>query len=126
MAELWQSVFPMAADELDTPLVVVHRDVLKRNVEEMAAFAKAHGVQMRPHLKTHKTLEIAKMQLEAGAVGLTCAKLSEAEVYVANGFTSVLIAYPIVGGKKMQRLCELIAQDPDAEIQTLVDNADHA
>ncbi|MGZ4112348.1 MAG: hypothetical protein ACXVP5_07930, partial [Tumebacillaceae bacterium] len=78
MADLWQSVFPMAADELDTPLLVVHRDVLKRNVEEMASFAKAHGVQMRPHLKTHKTLEIAKMQLEAGAVGLTCAKLSEA------------------------------------------------
>lgn len=123
MADLWQNA--LSADDLDTPLVVVHRDVLTRNIEEMAAFAKAHGVQMRPHLKTHKSLEIARLQLESGAVGLTCAKLGEAEVFLANGFRSLLIAYPLIGKIKMQRLFDLIARYPDAELQTLVDSCDH-
>lgn len=126
VADRWQNVLTTGTEELDTPLVVVHRDVLKRNIEDMAAFAKEHGVQMRPHVKTHKTLEIAQMQLRAGAVGLTCAKLGEAEVFLENGFHSVLIAYPLVGSKKIGRLFDLMKRFPEADIQTLVDDVDHA
>lgn len=120
----WQGA--VAADELDTPLVVVHRERLVQNIAEMARFANEQGVALRPHLKTHKTLEIARLQMEHGAIGLTCAKLGEAEVFLANGFKNILIAYPLVGKRKLVRLLELMIQYPDAEIQTLVDDLEQA
>ena len=64
---------------LNTPALVIDRDVLQRNIEAMAAFAKANGMALRPHAKTHKSVEIAKLQMAAGAVGVCCAKLGEAE-----------------------------------------------
>lgn len=121
MATLWQS--EVAANELDTPLVVVHQSRLQQNIAEMAAFADAEGVRLRPHLKTHKTVEIAALQREHGAIGLTCAKLGEAEVFLARGFTDILIAYPLVGQAKWQRLFELIEAYPQAVISTLFDDA---
>jgi D-serine deaminase-like pyridoxal phosphate-dependent protein len=100
----------VAADqELDTPLIAVDLNLLKRNIAEMAALAVSHGVALRPHAKTHKSPHIARLQLEAGAVGLTCAKLGEAEVLVDQGGVSdILIAYPIVGDIKIQRLLHLL------------------
>jgi D-serine deaminase-like pyridoxal phosphate-dependent protein len=100
----------VAADEvLDTPLIAVDLDLLQRNIAEMAALAVSHGVALRPHAKTHKSPHIARLQLEAGAVGLTCAKLGEAEVLVDQGGVSdILIAYPIVGDIKIQRLLRLL------------------
>ncbi len=96
-------------EALDTPCLVVDEDLVRRNVEEMAAFARAHGVALRPHAKTHKTAEIGRMQLEAGAVGLTCAKLGEAEALVDAGVAhDVLLAYQVVGEAKIRRLLALM------------------
>jgi len=122
--ELWQKWLDVEA--VDTPLVVVHRDVLVQNICEMADFAREHGVALRPHLKTHKTLEIARLQLEHGAVGLTCAKVSEAEVFAENGFEQILIAYPVVGARKIERLFGLIRAHKSATIQTLTDSFEQA
>src|SRR4051795_10282558 len=94
---------------VDTPLIAVDLDLLERNIAEMASLAATYGVSLRPHAKTHKSPHIARMQLEAGAVGLTCAKLGEAEVLVDQGsVTDILIAYPIVGEIKIQRLLQLL------------------
>jgi D-serine deaminase-like pyridoxal phosphate-dependent protein len=94
---------------LDTPLIAVDLHLLRRNIAEMAALAASYGVALRPHAKTHKSPHIARLQLEAGAVGLTCAKLGEAEVLVEQGgVTDILIAYPIVGEIKIQRLRHLL------------------
>src|SRR5919112_4356484 len=100
----------VAAEEaLDTPLIAVDLDLLERNIAEMASLAASYGVSLRPHAKTHKSPRIARMQLDAGAVGLTCAKLGEAEVLVdQGGVTDILIAYPIVGEIKIQRLLQLL------------------
>ena len=100
----------VAGDQsLDTPLIAVDLDLLERNIAEMTALAVSHGVALRPHAKTHKSPHIARLQLEAGAVGLTCAKLGEAEVLVDQGGVSdILIAYPIVGEIKIQRLLHLL------------------
>jgi D-serine deaminase-like pyridoxal phosphate-dependent protein len=122
--ERWQK--GLDAAEVDTPQVVVHQDILQRNIAEMANFARLHGVRLRPHLKTHKTLEIARLQIEAGAVGLTCAKLGEAEVFLQKGFRDLLIAFPLVGRQKMRRLFDLIESYPQATLQTIVDRAAHA
>jgi D-serine deaminase-like pyridoxal phosphate-dependent protein len=100
----------VAGDQaLDTPLLAVDLDLLERNIAEMAALAVSHGVALRPHAKTHKSPHIARLQFEAGAVGLTCAKLGEAEVLVDQArVTDILIAYPIVGDIKIQRLIHLL------------------
>jgi D-serine deaminase-like pyridoxal phosphate-dependent protein len=100
----------IAGDQsLDTPLIAVDLDVLQRNIAEMSALAASYDVALRPHAKTHKSPHIARMQIEAGAVGLTCAKLGEAEVLVDQaGVTDMLIAYPIVGDIKVQRLLHLL------------------
>jgi D-serine deaminase-like pyridoxal phosphate-dependent protein len=96
-------------ETVDTPVMAVDFDILQRNLEEMAALAVEHGVALRPHAKTHKTPEVARLQLDAGAVGLTCAKLGEAEVFVEQaGVEDVLIAYPIVGAAKIARLLALV------------------
>ena len=98
-----------AEQALDTPLIAVDLDLLERNIAEMASLAASYGVSLRPHAKTHKSPHIARMQLDAGAVGLTCAKLGEAEVLVDQGaVTAMLIAYPVVGDIKIQRLLRLL------------------
>jgi D-serine deaminase-like pyridoxal phosphate-dependent protein len=93
-----------AHPELDTPAVLVDLDTLERNVSSMAARAERAGVKLRPHTKTHRSAWIARRQLEHGARGITVAKLGEAEVMLAAGFTDQLIAYPIVGDLKLRRL----------------------
>ena len=109
---------------LDTPVIAVDEALLHRNIEEMASLAQSYGVSLRPHAKTHKSPRIARLQLEAGAIGLTCAKLGEAEVFVAEGGVSdVLIAYPIVGELKIRRLLELTKR---AHITVAVDTLEAA
>lgn len=100
----------VAVDEpIDTPALVVDLPLLQRNIAEMQALASSLGVNLRPHAKTHKTPIIGRMQLDAGAVGLSCAKLGEAEVFVKeSGLDDVLIAYPIVGAEKIERLLALM------------------
>lgn len=109
--------------ELDTPALIVDIDKLKFNIKDMADFAAANGIQLRPHAKTHKTPEIGELQLEAGAIGLTVAKLSEAEVFIDAGCGEILVAYPLIGQAKHRRLIELCQR---ARITTVVDHADIA
>jgi D-serine deaminase-like pyridoxal phosphate-dependent protein len=109
--------------ELDTPTLIVDLDKLKHNIDDMAAFAAKEGVRLRPHAKTHKTPEIGRLQMEAGAAGLTLAKVSEAEVFVDAGLTDILIAYPIVGPIKQRRLFDLLER---ANITTVLDHPDVA
>jgi D-serine deaminase-like pyridoxal phosphate-dependent protein len=97
-------------DGLDTPTVLVDLDVLERNVRTMARFAADNGVSLRPHAKSHKTLGIAQRQAEAGVVGLTVAKLDEADAFLAAGFDDLLIANEVVGPLKWRRLAALNAR----------------
>jgi D-serine deaminase-like pyridoxal phosphate-dependent protein len=92
---------------LDTPSVVVDLDIVDRNVRRMAEFAREHGVQLRPHAKSHKTAAIARRQVDSGAVGLTVAKLDEAETYLKAGFDDLFVANQVIGPLKWSRLAEL-------------------
>jgi D-serine deaminase-like pyridoxal phosphate-dependent protein len=103
----------------DTPELVVDLDVVRANVERIAAQARQAGVSVRPHTKTHKLPQIARMQLVAGAVGVQVAKLGEAEVMVDAGIEDVLVGYPIVGDVKLARLADLAAR---ARITVTVDS----
>lgn len=97
----------MRTADLDTPSLLIDLDVMERNIARMAAYTRAHGLALRPHTKTHKVPEIAKQQLAAGAVGITVAKLGEAEVMAAHGLDDIFVAYPIVGDIKQARLARL-------------------
>ena len=110
-------------NELDTPALIVDIDRLKFNISDMAGFAADNNIRLRPHAKTHKTPAIAKLQLEAGAAGLTVAKLSEAEVFIEAGCHEILVAYPLVGDFKHRRLVELCER---AQITTVLDHIDIA
>jgi D-serine deaminase-like pyridoxal phosphate-dependent protein len=90
-----------------TPAVLIDVDVVERNIARMAEAARAAGVRLRPHAKTHKVLEVGRRQLAAGAAGLALAKTSEAEVFAAAGFEDIFIAYPVVGEDKARRLLAL-------------------
>lgn len=91
-------------DDLETPCLVLDLDVVERNVAAMAAVAADAGVRLRPHAKTHKSPRLARMQLDAGAAGITVAKLGEAEVMVDAGLDDLLVAYPVWGRGKLDRL----------------------
>ena len=96
--------------EIETPAVVVDRERLQRNIDVVQALAKRHGVALRPHVKTHKCLEIARLQLERGAVGLTASKVDEALVFIAGGVPSITVAYPLVEERKLRRLVSAAKQ----------------
>ncbi len=93
--------------DLETPVVLVDLDVLERNITRMAERARACGVRLRPHAKTHKVVEVGRRQIAAGATGLSLAKPSEAEVFAEAGFDDIFIAYPVVGADKARRLLAL-------------------
>jgi len=94
-------------DEIDTPALLIDLDVMERNIDTMAKFFRSVPAELRPHAKTHKCPIIAHKQLEAGAIGITCAKLGEAEVMVHAGIRSVLVANQVVGEPKVTRLVNL-------------------
>ena len=94
-------------EEIDTPALVIDLDAVEANIAEMAAVTARHGVRLRPHIKTHKMPEIARLQLAAGAAGITCAKLGEAEVMADAGCDDVLLAFPLWGRPKLERLAAL-------------------
>jgi len=98
--------------DMATPALVVDLDALDRNIATMAAFAKKAGVALRPHAKTHKSVEIARRQIAAGAVGVCCAKLGEAEALAAGGIDNILITSPVVGTLGVERLAALAARSP--------------
>jgi D-serine deaminase-like pyridoxal phosphate-dependent protein len=94
-------------EDLPTPAVLVDVDVVARNLDRMAESARAAGVKLRPHAKTHKVPQVGRMQIAAGAAGLALAKTSEAEVFAAAGFDDLFLAYPVVGKGKPERLLAL-------------------
>lgn len=107
-------------ESLDTPFLWVDLDQLEANIAALAAYFRAAGVAWRPHTKGIKTPEIAHKALAAGAIGVTCAKLGEAEVLAAAGIRDILIANQIVGARKLARLVELRRT---ADVKVAVDSA---
>lgn len=93
----------MDVEDLDTPQLIVDLDRLERNILAWQDMARARGVNLRPHVKTHKIPAIARMQLDAGASGITVAKVAEAEVFAGQGCRDLFIAYPVIGADKWRR-----------------------
>ena len=110
--------------KLDTPCLVVDQDKLERNIRAMQTHVTSFGKKLRPHAKTHKCSRIAKMQVEAGAVGICVAKVSEAEVLVRSGLKGTLITSPVVTDHKIARLMDCLSLDP--ELMVVVDNPANA
>jgi len=107
-------------EELDTPALVLDLPAFERNVAAMAAFFAGRPAALRPHSKTHKCPQIALRQLAAGAIGITCAKLSEAEVMAAAGVDDILVANQVTGPIKVERLAELASR---CHLMVAVDDA---
>lgn len=118
---------PDRAAELDavaTPALVLDEAVLERTIAVVAASARERGLALRPHAKTHKSLEIAHRQIAAGAVGITVATVSEAEVFAAGGVRDLFIAYPLwLDAERAQRLRQVLAQ---ARVRVGIDSAESA
>lgn len=112
---------PESRDALCTPALVLDLDALEFNIKTMAQLCEHHGISSRPHAKTHKSTIIADKQIKAGAKGVCCASLHEAEVMVAAGIPGVLITSPIVGKAKIERLARLNFDTEDLMI--IVDNS---
>jgi len=97
----------MHITDLDTPALLIDIDQVKRNLHRWQKFCDQWGFKNRPHIKTHKIPELAHLQMEYGAVGITCQKVSEAEVMADAGITDIFLTFNIVGKLKLSRLREL-------------------
>ena len=113
----------MTRNEIPTPALLLDLERFERNIAKMAAHVKAAGKKLRPHSKTHKCPEIARRQIAAGAVGICCAKVSEAEVMAAAGIRNILITTEVVGPEKIHRVLGVLEQAP--ETLAVVDNVDN-
>src|SRR5215472_759205 len=107
--------------QLPTPALIVDLDAFERNLTRMAQRAATAGLALRPHAKTHKSATIGRRQIEAGAVGLCCVKLGEAEALAQAGLRRLLVTSPVVGNDAAARAAALVCMDPD-----LLLVADHA
>lgn len=110
--------------DLNTPVLVLDLDRLDANIAKMASFAAAHGLALRPHAKTHKSVDIAKRQIAAGAVGSCCAKIGEAETLADGGIAGLLITSPVVPQPAIARLAALNLRAD--RLMTVVDSPDNA
>ena len=124
---------PRTLLEVDSPALLVDIDRMRRNIQKMARFAKECGVELRPHVKTHKVPAIARMQLEAGSKGICVQKVSEAEVFAGAGFENVFITNEVVGRQKLVKLVELaernrisVAVDNEANVHEISNQAKEA
>jgi D-serine deaminase-like pyridoxal phosphate-dependent protein len=117
------AVAGMPVADVDTPALLLDLDAFEANVRTMAAAVAASGVRLRPHAKAHKCAEIARRQVAAGAVGICCQKVSEAEAMVAGGIHDVLVANEVVGTPKLARLATLASR---ARVAVCVDDAANA
>ncbi len=96
--------------ELPSPFLIVDLDAVDRNIERMQRYCDEHALTLRPHVKTHKLPLLAHFQLAAGARGIACQKLCEAEVMAAAGIDDILITFPLVGAEKAERFATLAAK----------------
>ena len=110
--ELWQ---------VDTPALIVDLDAFERNLDLMADMVTQAGVKLRPHAKMHKSPWVALQQIERGAIGACCQKVSEAEVMVAGGVADVLVSNQVVGAPKLAKLAKLNQQ---ASVRVCIDHID--
>ena len=110
-------------DDLATPFLYIELDRMKSNIAAMAEAARGLGVRVRPHAKTHKVPEIARLQIAAGAAGITVAKVSEAEMFADAGIEDVFLAYQVVGPKQLGRLVALARR---IRLRTAIDSLDGA
>jgi 3-hydroxy-D-aspartate aldolase len=113
----------MHRDEIPTPALLLDLDRFERNLERMATHVRAAGKQLRPHAKTHRCPEIARQQVAAGALGVACAKLGEAEVMARAGVRGLLITTEVVAPSGIRRLTRLAGEAPDTMI--VVDHPDN-
>ena len=97
----------MNIHDIETPAVLIDVDILDRNLRSMANYCKDHNLTLRPHTKTHKMPEIARLQMQYGAPGITVAKLGEAEVMADAGIGDIVVVYPLWGRSKWRRLASL-------------------
>ena len=109
----------MLISTLDTPALTCDLDILESNIRTYQEMIAHTGLALRPHIKTHKVPAIAHMQLAAGAVGICCQKVTEAEVFVAAGIKDVMIAYNIMGNPKLERLSRIARQ---ADVKVAIDS----
>jgi D-serine deaminase-like pyridoxal phosphate-dependent protein len=132
MVSVYQPPIGVEITAIDTPALLLDYGRLSANIDRMAAFVATTEVKLRPHSKTHKCVEIARMQVTAGAVGITCARLSEAEVFAAAGIEDILIANQVVGTKiarlvDLARRCRVtVAVDSAENVYALSAAASHA
>ena len=112
---------PGSRARLDTPALVLDLDLMERNIATMAGHARAVGVSLRPHAKTHKSIRIAELQVAAGALGICCATMGEAEIMVRGGVPGVHITSPQVTPSKIARLLALNGENHRG-LSVVVDN----
>ena len=107
-----QRVLNRLVDRVDTPMPIVLADVMQRNIDRMLGFAAEHDLDVRPHVKTHKCVEIGRLQVKAGAVGITAGNVGEAEVFARAGFDDIFLAYPLwpsgTKGERIRRLAQTV------------------
>ncbi|MEA4890034.1 MAG: alanine racemase [Clostridiaceae bacterium] len=106
-------------DDLATPAVVAELDQVEENIRDMVRMNAEQGIRVRPHIKPHKSCYLARLQLSLGCRGITCAKLGEAEVMADCGIRDILIAFPLIGKDKMERLGALMQK---ADMMTIVNS----
>ncbi len=100
----------MHISEVETPAILIDLDIMERNLARVNDYAKAHGLRLRPHTKTHKIPALGHRQLELGATGLTVAKVGEAEIMLSSNTPDLLVAYPVIGPAKLDRLMKVARQ----------------
>lgn len=110
-------------EDIETPALLIDLDKMEYNLNKMANFVKEKKTSIRPHFKTHKSPFLAHKQIEAGAIGITCQKLSEAEVLAKSGIKDILITNEIVGKQKVKRLVNLAAY---TEVKVAIENYNNA
>src|SRR6476646_9898812 len=113
----------MHRDEIPTPALLLDADRFERNLARMAAHVRKAGKQLRPHAKPHRCPEIARRQITAGALGVACAKLGEAEVMAAAGVRGLLVTTEVVPPASIARLVQLVRVAPDTLV--VIDNAEN-
>jgi len=118
MGEIGKSFF-----EIETPGVLIDQTRLETNIGLIQELANSHRINVRPHIKTHKCLEIARLQMNRGAVGITASKTNEALVFINSGISSVTLAYPMVMDSKLDRLLET-SRSHDIDLRLIIDGVD--
>ena len=100
----------MRISEIETPAIVIDLDIMERNLQRVADYARKYDLKLRPHTKTHKIPALARKQMDLGAVGITVAKVGEAEVMLAANPAELYVAYPVIGQRKLERLMQVARQ----------------